>query len=100
MDEVTGRLIEGEAWIRQSVRRAVRTAKGSRPMLRWYGTKHLKYLDQPITQGAVLELTSDLAESIEKTVPNASLDTVLDQRNGEELIVNLMIGPDKAQIGV
>jgi phage baseplate assembly protein W len=69
-------------------------------MLRWYGTNQLKYLDQPITQGSVLELTSDLAESIERTVPNASLDTVLDQRNGEELIVNLRIGPDQAQIGV
>lgn len=100
MDELTGKLIDGEAWIRQGVRRALRTPKGSRPMVRWYGTNHLKYLDQPISQALVLDLTADLADSIEKTISDARLETILDQRRGEELIVNLRLGIEQRSIGV
>jgi phage baseplate assembly protein W len=100
MDEVTGKAISGEAWLRQAVRRAVKTRKGSRAMVRWYGTNHLLYLDRPITQTAVLELTGDLSESIEKTIPNSKLDTVLDQRNGEELLVAMSIGTERKNLGV
>ncbi|HYX35774.1 MAG TPA: hypothetical protein VE954_21970 [Oligoflexus sp.] len=100
MDEVTGKAITGESWLRQAVRRAVLTPKGSRPMLRWYGTNHLLYLDRPITQTMVLELTGDLSESIENTIKGAKIDTVFDQRNGEELLVAMSIGTEKRNIGI
>ncbi|MDQ3232507.1 MAG: hypothetical protein M3Q07_11850, partial [Pseudobdellovibrionaceae bacterium] len=100
MDEVTGKAIIGESWLRQAVRRAIKTPKGSLPMLRWYGTNHLLYLDRPITQDLVLELTGDLSESIEKTIPGTKLDTIFDQRNGEELLISMSIGTERKNLGV
>ncbi len=91
MDERTGKLIEGEAWIRQAVRRALGIQKGSRPMLRWYGVNHLKYLDQPITAGSVLDLTADLSDSIEATIPGARLNALIGQEKGEKIRVSLQL---------
>jgi phage baseplate assembly protein W len=91
MDELTGKLIEGDPWIRQAVRRAIRTQKGSRPMLRWYGVNHLKYLDQPITAGSVLDLTADLSDSIEATIPGARLNALIGQEKGEKIRVSLQL---------
>ncbi len=91
MDELTGKLIEGDAWIRQAVRRAIRTQKGSRPMLRWYGVNHLKYLDQPITAGSVLDLTADLSDSIEASIPGARLNALIGQEKGEKIRVSLQL---------
>lgn len=100
MDERTGKFIEGEAFLKQAVRRAVVTSKRTKRMLRWYGTNHLKYLDRSITQASVLELTSDLADSIEKTIPDSRLEAVFDQRNGQELLVSLSLGSTRTTVGV
>jgi phage baseplate assembly protein W len=100
MDEVTGRRIEGDSWLRQAVRRAIRTPKGTRPMLRWYGTNYLKYIAAPITNASLLELTGDLADSIEATIPGSTLQTLTDQKNGSEILISLTIGKEQKIIGV
>ncbi|HYX36018.1 MAG TPA: hypothetical protein VE954_23195 [Oligoflexus sp.] len=100
MDERLGTLIQGEAWLRQAVRRAVRTSKGSKRMVRWFGTSYLAQLDRAITEASVLELTGDLADSIERTLPGASLRTVVNQRNGEELEIAFTVGTQNLRIGV
>lgn len=100
MDEITGKLIRGEPWLRQAVRRAVRTIKGSRTMVRWYGTNHLRHLGREMTKASILELTSDLSDSIERTIPGTRLDTVMDQKNGEEIFISLTLGTEKKNIGV
>jgi phage baseplate assembly protein W len=98
MDERTGKLISGEAWIRQAVRRAIKTRKGSRPMLRWYGVNHLKYLARQITAGSVLDLTADLSDSIEATIPGARLQTVIGQENGERIKVSLELETNNIEV--
>jgi phage baseplate assembly protein W len=98
MDEVTGRAISGEAWIRQAVTRAIKTLKGSRPMLRWYGVNHLKYLARQITAGSVLDLTADLSDSIEATIPGARLQTVIGQENGERIKVSLELETNNIEV--
>ena len=100
MDEITGKVIEGPAWTGQAVRRAVRTVKGSRPMVRWYGTEHLKHIAREISGASVLELTSDAAESIERTIPGAVVDGVSTQKNGEVLLISLRVNSEKISIGV
>jgi phage baseplate assembly protein W len=100
MDEVTGKLITGELWLRQAVRRAAKIPKASKPMVRWYGTNILKHIDAPMTNASILELTGDLAESIERTIPDARLATVVTQKNGEELFISMSLGKDKKTIGV
>lgn len=100
MDERLGTLIQGEAWLRQAIRRAVRTPKGSKRMARWFGTSYLAQLDRAITEASVLELTGDLADSMERSIPGAVLQTVVSQKNGEELFVNFTVGPQKISIGV
>ncbi len=95
MDERSGKLIEGEAWIQQAVRRALGIQKGSRPMLRWYGVNHPKYLDQPITAGSVLDLTADLSDSIEASIPGTRLNALIGQEKGEKIRVSLQLETKK-----
>lgn len=98
MDERTGKPISCEAWIRQAVRRAIKTRKGSCPMLRWYGVNHLKYFDRQITAGSVLDLTADLSDSIEATIPGAKLRTVIGQENGERIKVSLEVQTNNIEV--
>ncbi len=98
LDERTGKIIEGEAWIRQAVRRAVKIQKGSRPMLRWYGVDHLKFLDRAITAGSVLDLTADLADSVEATIPGARLNTMIGQENGQRIRVSLELETSNIEV--
>lgn len=100
MDEKTGKVVTDSAWTKQAVSRAVKTLKGSRRMLRWYGTSHLKYLAREITSASVLDLTLDLAESIEGTIPGVTLSTVSEQKDGEQLLVSLNIDTRDIIIGV
>jgi phage baseplate assembly protein W len=100
MDERTGKLIDGDAWIQQAVRRAISIQKGSRPMLRWYGVNHLKYLGQPITAGSVLDLAADLADSVEVTIPGARLRAVIGQEKGERIKVSLELETNNMEVEV
>ncbi len=98
MDERTGQLLRGPAWIRQGIRRGLRTRKGSRLMARWYGTDYMRQLGRSISAGSILDLTSDLADSIESTIPGARLDSVIEQENGQKMRVYLRV--DNASIGM
>ncbi len=101
MDEKSGKLIRGDAWIRQAVRRAIRIQKGSRRMLRWYGVNHLKYLGEPITAGSVLDLTADLSDSIEATIPGARLNSaVIRQEDGQKIRVSLELETNNIEVEV
>jgi len=100
MDERSGKLIEGKPWVEQAIRRGLRTLKGSKPMVRWYGTNHLKHVAREITAASVLELTGDLADSIEGTIPGASVNSVARQRDGEELLVSLNVDTKKMNVEV
>ncbi len=98
MDERTGQLLRGPAWIRQGIRRGLRTRKGSRLMARWYGTDYMRQFGRSISAGSILDLTSDLADSIESTIPGARLDSVIEQENGQKMRVYLRV--DNASIGM
>ncbi len=98
MDEKTGRVLKGPDWIQQGIRRGLRTRKGSRFMARWYGTDYMLQLGRSISAGSILDLTSDLADSIESTIPGARLDSVIEQENGQKMRVYLRL--DNASIGM
>jgi phage baseplate assembly protein W len=100
MDERTGKVIKGKASVKQAVQRALRIRKGSRPMARWYGTDYLKQLGKPITAKSVVELTSDLAESIEGTIPGSRLDMITEQENGERLRVFMQLDAENITMDV
>ncbi len=101
MDETTGKILEGDAWIRQAVRRAIRIQKGSRRMLRWYGVNHMKYLGERVTAGSVLDLTADLSDSIEATIPGARLNnTVISQEVGQKIRVSLELETGNIEVEV
>ncbi len=91
MDERTGKLLRGPEWIRQGIGRGLRTRKGSKPMARWYGTDYMRQLGRSISAGSILDLTSDLADSIESTIPGARLESVIEQENGEKMRVYFRI---------
>jgi phage baseplate assembly protein W len=98
MDEKTGKLLRGPEWVQQGIRRSLRTRKGSRPMARWYGTNYMRQLARSISAGSILDLTSELADSIESTIPEARLESVVEQEIGERMRIYLRI--DDASLSV
>ena len=100
MDEQIGKLIEGEAWLRQAVRRAVRTPKRSKVMVRWFGTSYMKHLASPITESSVLDLTGEIADSIERSIEGVTANSIVDQATGEGMQVSIRVGKTNRKIGV
>ncbi len=100
MDERNGQLLEGLPLLKQQVRRAIRIPKGSVPMLRWFGTEHYRYLAKEITSAALLELTSELSESIEAILPQAKLISTARQENGENFLLTLQLGNEQLSLGI
>jgi phage baseplate assembly protein W len=100
MDERTGKVLRGSEWVQQGIRRGLRTRKGSRFMARWYGTDYMRQLGRSISAGSILDLTSDLADSIESTIPGARLMSVIEQENGERMRVYFRVGDTSMNVDV
>ncbi len=100
MDERTGKLIQGEKWLRQAVRRAVRTSRGTKVMTRWFGSSYLRQLASPITEASVLDLTGEISETIERSIAGVSVETVVDQVVESEMQVSVRVGKTLMAIGV
>jgi phage baseplate assembly protein W len=100
MDERTGKLLKGPEWIRQGIRRGLGTRKGSRPMTRWYGTDYRRQLGRSINAGSILDLTSELADSVEKTIPGVKLQSVIEQESGEKMRIYLRLGDETVNVDV
>ncbi len=68
-DEITGKFITGEPYLKQSVRRVLRTQKKSIIMHRSFGTSLYKYSADNITEQMHLDIISELADALETAIP-------------------------------
>ncbi len=85
MHEKTGKLLVGLQHVEQSVRRILRTQKGSIPMMRWFGLDLMNYIDQSMTSGWLLNLTSDIKDSIQRAIPSVRLISVEPETDGDRI---------------
>jgi phage baseplate assembly protein W len=76
MDEVTGRILGGEDYVRQCVRRSLRTLRLSMIMHREIGSDLQPYLALPTTDIWMLSLTGELTQSIETLLPMVKVTRV------------------------
>lgn len=67
-DAITGKFIRGLPYLKQSVRRVLRTPSKSVPMHRSFGTNVYKYTADNITEEAVLDIVSELADALESSI--------------------------------
>lgn len=76
MDEITGKVIEGEDYVRQCVRRLLRTLKRSMIMHREVGPDLQPYLALPTTDIWMLSLTGEVIQGIESMLPEVKVASV------------------------
>ncbi len=76
MDEITGKVIEGEEYVRQCVRRILKILKRSMIMHREVGSDLQPYLALPTTDIWMLSLTGEVIQSIEKMLPEVKVASV------------------------
>jgi uncharacterized protein len=76
MDEKTGKLLIGLPFVQQSIRRIIRTQKGTVSSMRWFGLDLMQYIDKSITSEWLLNLTADIRDSIERALPSVRLVSV------------------------
>ncbi len=72
----TGKAIDGLDHLRQSIRDILTTPLGSRVMRRDYGSRLLRLVDRPTTQGLMVELYAATAEALARWEPRFALDEV------------------------
>jgi phage baseplate assembly protein W len=75
-DERTGKLIRGAPYLRQSIRRVIRTPKKSMPMHRWFGADLVGFIGENITEEALLDLTSAVTDALALGLPGLKLETL------------------------
>jgi phage baseplate assembly protein W len=76
MNRNTGKPLDGEAHLKQSIGDILTTPIGSRVMRRDYGSRIPALIDAPMNQAAKLDLFSAAAESLSKWEPRVKLDAV------------------------
>lgn len=102
IDERTGKLISGEKYLHQSLRRVLKTFKGSMRMHRWFGTNLRPYLAKAMTEQWLLDLTSEAVQSIERSIPGVNVEAVQVEQDGDgaKLVVNVVWKSKPYQVGV
>ncbi len=68
MDIRTGKLITGEAFVRQAVRLVLQTPTGTMSMSRDFGSRIFELMDKPIDGEFQLKLLGHVTEAIEKWI--------------------------------
>ena len=76
MNKSTGKRIEGEAHIVQSIADILTTPLGSRVMRRDYGSRLFELIDAPLTDGSRLLWIAATAAAIRKWEPRVALEKV------------------------
>ena len=74
MDVKTGKLIEGEEFLKQSIQLILGTAKGSLTMMRDFGSSLYELIDEPIDGKFSLRLNSKTVEALAKWIPSVSVE--------------------------
>ncbi|RPE74630.1 GPW/gp25 family protein [Vulcaniibacterium tengchongense] len=76
MDAATGRLIEGEAHLRQSIADILTTPIGSRVMRRDYGSLLPELIDQPFNGATLVKLYGATASALMRWEPRIRLTRI------------------------
>ncbi len=76
MSARTGRMLDGAAHLRQSIRDILTTPVGSRVMRRDYGSRLFELVDTPLDGGALVEVYAAVAEALERWEPRFRLTRV------------------------
>ncbi len=69
MDEKSGKFISGMPYLKQSVRRIIRRPKKSLVMHPKFGTTLPEFVGENITDQELVDLTSDITDSLEEGIP-------------------------------
>lgn len=100
MNENTGELISGDSWLSQAVRRAIRTPLSSRIGMRWFGSNHLKYLGRMISEASVLDLTDEVAASVERGIPGIKVEALAVDSSPDSVTVEIIGKNLRKSVGV
>ena len=94
MDENTGKLIGGEAHLRQSIRRILTTPIGSYPLQPEFGSRVPDLVDKPMTDETILLINMSIVEALYKWEERIqTVEVMLDTENisSGELSFNLKV---------
>jgi phage baseplate assembly protein W len=76
MNAATGRRIGGVEHLKQSIADILRTPKGSRVMLRDYGSNLFKLVDRPLTPATITEIYAETVDALGKWEPRLRVTSV------------------------
>ena len=82
MDENTGKILEGEAHLRQSIRRITMTPIGTHPLEPEFGSRVPDLVDKPMTEETILCINSSIVEALYRWEERIeSIEVMLDPEN-------------------
>ena len=76
LNRTTGKALDGDSHVLQSVRDIITTPKGTRVMLREYGCEAPALVDRPINELFDIELHAAIAQALAKWEPRFRLTSV------------------------
>lgn len=76
VDAVTGRALDGEGHLAQSITDILTTPRGSRVMRRDYGSDVPALLDAPMNAQTLLDFRVAVAEALQRWEPRVTLDRI------------------------
>lgn len=103
IDKNTGQLIAGKDHLRQSLEDLLTTRKGTRVMMRDYGSDVPNLIDLPVTAGWILDVIKETAGAIEQweTRLKVSSVKVVSVTTGQvELAISGTYLPDGSQVTI
>jgi len=76
IDALTGKPADGLHHLHQSVRDILNTPKGTRVMLREYGSNLFKLVDKPINESTRMEMIAEVFDALERWEPRIRVKKV------------------------
>ena len=76
MNAQTGKALDGQQHLQQSIRDILTTPKGSRVMRRDYGSELFNLIDAPFNQDLKVEMIASIAEALDEWEPRVHLQSV------------------------
>lgn len=76
MNSCTGRPLAGIEHLKQSIADILRTPKGSRAMLRGYGSNLFKLVDRPLTPATITEIYAETVGALSTWEPRLKMNSV------------------------
>lgn len=88
-DAATGKPLEGQAHLRQSIRDILTTPIGSRVMRREYGSRLFDLTDNPLNDETIIEIYAATAEALHQWEPRLRVRRVQASVSGSTITVDI-----------